>query len=251
MKQKTIAILLTVNISLGFILSIPSKNINAMTLNNNTSTGYETGISTNKSDNNIDNNILEEIENKYLKQNSDGTFYISDYAYNEFDRDIIDGLKSGMNGINDYIKQGKLKFDIIKKNEEIEVVNTYQSKNINNRIQPRAAATISRIVSSYNYCSNYKWYWWGYKTDVNATGSALLRNNFTADAAVVGGGATLVSVLCPPAAPIMGTLGFIGATKYAYVILECSNGADNGKGVQVTGWGKPSAGAVFAVRAYY
>lgn len=246
MKQKKIiSILLTSTLALGIIISVPSQKTNAATLDDN-----KKELASSES-NSVDSNIIEEIQNKYLKQNSDGTFYILDDAYNEFDKDIIESLKSGMNEINDYIKDGKLKFDILKENKETEVINTYQSNNIANKRQTRAAATIARIVSSYNYCSNYRWYWWGYKTDVNARGSALLRNNFTADGLVVGGGATLASVLCPPAAPLIGTLGFIGSTKYAYVVMECANGADNGEGVQVTGWGKPSSGAVFAVKAYY
>lgn len=241
MKQKLISSLLTITISFGFIIFSKSNHVNAETLNNKP----------NLSENKADNSIIKNIENQYLKQNSDGTFYILDSAYNEFEKDIIYSLKTGMNEINDYIKKGKLKFEIIEKNKNIEIINTYQSNDIQNKIYFKAAITISKIVSSYDYCSNYEWYWWGYKADVNATGSALLRNNFAADLAVVGGSATLASVLCPPAAPIIGTLGFIGATRYAYVIMECSNGADNGKGVQVTGWGKPSAGAVFAVKAYY
>ena len=81
-----------------------------------------------------------------------------------------------MEGINDYILSGKLKFKIIEKDNNNEIINTYQSENINNKRQPRAALTFGKIVSNYEYCSNYQWYWWGYKTNVNAKGSALLRN---------------------------------------------------------------------------
>lgn len=244
MKQKLISFILISSVSTSILLS-PSISVKASTLDNNKRNIEETKLS---SPNNV--NIIETIENNYLKQNSDGTFYILNDAYNKFDKEIINDLKNGMNGINEYIRNGNLKFKISNENNETKVINTYE-KMENSTIQSRAAITIGKIVSNYNYCSNYKWYWWGYKTNVNARGSALLRNNFVADMAVVGGGATLLSVLCPPAAAVIGGLGFIGAVRYADVILQCSNGADSGKGVQVTGWGKPSAGGVFGVKAYY
>lgn len=187
--------------------------------------------------------IIKEIENKYLTQNEDGTFSISDLAYNEFDKDVIDFIKEGSNEINSYIKANVLEFKV----QNDEIVNTYA--NLENVANEKGMRDYGNILSSYTYCSNYQWFWWGYKTNVNVTGAKLLRNTLMKDMAQFGGLCGIATALNPAAGVIVAIAGAIGGITFSDGIYHCANGIDSGRGVQATGWGKPATGLLMGIKA--
>lgn len=189
--------------------------------------------------------VIKGIEEKYLIQNPDGTFTIDNLAYNEYDNDLVDFIKDGSDQINSLIEQDALKFKV----ENNEIVNTYQ--NLEDVPRTRSWSEYGNIVSSYSYCSNYQWYWWGYKTNVNKKGTQLINNLFKRDAAIFGGLAGLAATINPAAGAVVAIAGFIGGVTYVDAIANCDNGITTGKGVRVTGWGKPSTGCIMGVQARY
>lgn len=196
-------------------------------------------------------NILSEIENNYLYQNEDGTFYISDEAYLKFDKEIIEQVKSGMDDINEYIKEDALKFELQRKTKETIVVNTYEDTSKMVGIESRKLANYGPVLSSYTYCGNYTWYWWGYKTTVNPIGCDIMIGKLKTDMAVVGGATVAWIGLAPAAAAVIGSLGFIGSVRYYDLINEYETGIKTKKGTRTTGWGKPSSGNLIAAYALY
>lgn len=121
--------------------------------------------------------IIKEIEEKYLIQNPDWTFTIDNLAYN----DVVIFIKDRYDQINSFIEQDVLKFKV----ENNEIVNTYQ--NLEDVPRTRSWSEYGNIVSSYSYCSNYQWYWWGYKTNLNKKGTQLINNLFKRDDTIFGG----------------------------------------------------------------
>lgn len=59
--------------------------------------------------------VLKIIENNYLKQNVDGTFYIEDIAKNAIDPEIVEFVTDGMEQMNNLIKSNQLEFKMTKK----------------------------------------------------------------------------------------------------------------------------------------
>lgn len=189
--------------------------------------------------------MLKEIESKYLIQNSDGTFSLKDSVYKKFDSTTIDNLKSSMNNINNLILKGELQFDIVKSGSSQKVVNTKADIDAMKKDAHRPSLAGSGVLASYDYCSNYEWYWYGFDCDVNSAGCQLLYDDFEGLAAVYGVGtliATAEGVGLPFAALSVMTVG-----KCMY---QAKLGIDDGNGARAYCLGSPSSCAVWQVWSY-
>lgn len=194
---------------------------------------------------------IEEIEQKFLRQNVDGTFYILSEAYNVVDSTTIDFIKSNMEEVNTLIRSKTLEFKISDTNgeAEVEVVKDNSDTTPQRRVK-RSSSSVGKILSNYTYCSNYKWFWWGYKTRLNKDGCQLLQNELELEALIVGSGTTACGFI-----PIVGAAAaaaaLVGeAIVYGSAIKECQNGQVTGK-ADVIGMGKPSSGKIWDVTAVY
>ncbi|WP_326512267.1 hypothetical protein [Clostridium intestinale] len=204
----------------------------------------------------VGKNAIDIIEQNYLKQNENGTFYILDEAYDVIDAEAVDFLKSKMAEINTLILSNTIKFEVKNANGQVDVkvIEDNSSRTLNNGIQKsfaRASATSNgSILSNYSYCSNYTWYWWGYNTIVNKDGCAMLKNNLTAELAAQGAGAALIGFIPFVGAANAAALMFGAAITYLPAINQLENAQTTGR-ARVVGLGAPSSGQIWDVEAIY
>lgn len=247
MNKKIISGSLALILGVGTFSFASQENVYANELHNSNVKYYSSNL------NNVDFNegivnVLEDIENNYAIQNSDGTFSLSSEVYKKYDTEIVDYFKSCMNDINDYISKGKLSFELRKINNVNRVVNTkvnMTDSDLNGNINLRGmVGDVGKIVSNYSYCSNYEWHIWGFRADVNKTGSQLLVNEYTYLGALYGATFGIVSAI-PGVGAIAAAAGVtVGVVTFGWLIKQASNGVAKGK-CRVTGMGKPIAGDVF------
>lgn len=241
-RKKIISLCLSVTLVAGTITFSPNESkVYAAELDNVEKVSYSNNIVESSND------IINVIENNYLHQKDDGTFYISDEAYKVIDKETLDFFKNQMLEINSLILDKQLKFEIEETNSGVEIKNT-----INNFEESKETRSVAagRILSSYTYCSNYEWYWWGYKTRVNATGSQYLLNYMELEAAVYGSLCGLAAVI--PGASVGAAVAIVGGTiTYGAAIVELKNGVNSGNGVSLTGFGKPSNGHPIKISAIF
>lgn len=241
-NKKIISLVLTGTLTAGILTLTPNteKTVFASELNK---VNFEEKINSKDFE-----EIIKEIENNYLFQKDDGTFYISNLAYEKIDNEILNFLVENMEEINELILTNQLEFKIEKNNEEKQVINTLENFTENTKVRSSGAG---RILSSYSYCSNYQWYWWGYKTNVNKSGTAYLQNYAEADALIFGSACGLAATI-PGGGPLIAALAAVGGTiTYATAIREMKNGILSGKGVRAVGVGNPSSGYLLKVNARY
>lgn len=193
---------------------------------------------------------ISNIEQKYIIQNNDGTFSLSKAIYSEYDKEVVSFLEKNMSEINEYITSGDLKFKIFNENGHKVIKNTFNNLTENkitneSSILKSKTSGVGRIVSDYKYCSGYEWHAWGYRTNVSKKGSELLKNEYTYILSVAGGMVTLATICGGGAAAA--AVGLFAGLTIGEAVKECAQGVSRGKGVKVTGLGKPSTGAVITV----
>ena len=233
-------------ISLGLSVTLFLGTLNFVS---NTKPVYASELNNTSIPNNNENSdsILKKIEENYLYQREDGTFYISDDAYNVIDNDTIDFFKDQINEINSLILDNQLEFKIEKMDKGTNVKNI--KADVEESIMTRSVDS-GNILSSYTYCSDYEWHWWGYSTTVNKQGSEYLLNYVEREAAVYGALCGLAAVI--PGGAIGAAVAAVGGTiTYGTAIAEFKNGIVSEKGVRATGVGKPSNGNLIKVSAIY
>lgn len=94
------------------------------------------------------------MEDKYLHQNSDGTFSIKEIAMDEIGKELFYELKNAMEQVNQLISKNALQFY---ENGKIKQINDNIINDI--FIENRISNGYGEILSNYGYCSNYEWYW--------------------------------------------------------------------------------------------
>ena len=200
---------------------------------------YEKTLTIEKENKEIDlDSIIKDIENNYLRQNSNGTFYILDTVYEKIDADVVNFLKGEMKTVN----------------SETEVINTATNVDVSDlatNANSKGSATTGNILSNYSYCSNYVWYWWGYTTNVNKKGTELLLNQLEYESLVYGAGCGLAALIPGGGAIAAAIAAFGGTITYGTAIKNCKNGIVSGKGVKVVGVGKPSSGNILKLSTRY
>lgn len=184
------------------------------------------------------------VEKNYLSQNPNGTFSIKDSAINEIGEDLFYELTDGMEQVNQLISNKALQFY---ENGKIKKINN----NIKESITPRyrASDAYGKILSSYKYCSNYNWYWWGFKTNVNKAGCSILSseiNKTIAYVATVSGGIAFLPGLKIPSA-----IGAGGITYWLVSLKTEFEKGTNARGATVTALGKPSNPQITDVTTRY
>lgn len=239
-KKKIISLFLVTSLIVGSITFLPETNkVYASELDNAEVMSVESS-----------GNIINIIENNYLNQKSDGTFYISDDAYKVIDVEILDFFKEQMSGINDLILDKQLEFEIKETKNGVEVKNTVSNIEESKRTRSTRSVSAGKILSNYSYCSDYEWYWWGYKTRVNAKGCEYLLNYTEAEAAVYGSLCGLAAVI--PGGAVGAAVAAVGGTiTYGSAIAALKNGISSENGVWATGFGKPSNGNLIKVSAIF
>lgn len=248
-NKKIISMILLASVTGTTLVALPTDSAYANEIS------YEKTITTEKENKEIDlDSIIKDIENNYLRQNSNGTFYILDAAYEKIDADVINFLKGNMNEINSLIISDQLEFEMKTVNSETEIINTANNIDISNlatNTNSKGNATTGKILSNYSYCSNYVWYWWGYTTNVNKKGTELLLNQLEYEALVYGAGCGLAALIPGGGAIAAAIAAFGGTITYGTAIKNCKNGIVTGKGVKVVGVGKPSSGNVLKLSTIY
>lgn len=241
-RKKIISLCLSVSLIVGTITFSPNTTkVYAAELNNIGKITYDNNTVETSTD------IINVIENNYLNQKDDGTFYISDEAYKVIDSEVLDFFKVQMAEINDLILDKQLAFEIEETKNGVEIKNT-----VDNLDESKLSRSVSsgKILSSYTYCSNYEWHWWGYKTKVNSSGCRYLLNYTEAEAAVYGSLCGLAAVI--PGGAVGAAVAAVGGTiTYGAAIAAFKNGIDSGYGVWATGFGDPSNGHLLKVSAIF
>lgn len=150
-------------------------------------TSVQTEVQTKVQTETVNNHLnYDYIQSKYLRQAKDGTFYLDKSMKNEFSNEQIEQLEYSMNGINELIKKGVLKFEVqLAKDGNIKsitnTVNNYEEYSKNNKEK-----AYGRVLGSYDYCYNYVFSWWGYTTHVNPAGSNRMKAWLEVDIAKTG-----------------------------------------------------------------
>lgn len=188
------------------------------------------------------NDAITIIEDKYLIQNDNGTFSIDEAAKSIIGDKLFSELESGMNQVNVLIENDVLEFD---KNRQA----TKFDQEKQNLISPRATDAYSEVLSSYKYCSNYQWYWWGFETNVNPDGSAHLAKEVIKTIAMVAAGGASIGWIPGFAIPV----GIVGAALEAWLVtihVEFDKGS-GARGTAVTALGAPSAPQITDANTLY
>lgn len=253
--MKKICIALALSVASTIVPVFNTTNVYAA--NNTGGNNIETVVK-----NELDIEDFNYIQNNYLCQAIDGTFYLDNSISNEYSNEQIDSIKMAMSGINNLIEQGVLEFELsqAKNSSLVKVTNTvnkfeeYQ-KEIQNAYDNSKIGNFGKTLGSYTYCSNYTFSWWGYTTRVNALGSTLLRDELQALASMTGGVTTtigLATLMIKACGPVWGTIitsavKVVGTIPYGIAIKNFNYGITSGRGTQVTGVSNPSDGVFFKV----
>lgn len=156
-------------------------------------------------------------------------------------------IKEGSSQINEYIKNGDIQF-----NNDNKV--SYVNKEIEeNSIMTRGANDgYTAVLSSYTYCSNYVWHWYGFDTDVNVKGSELLANEISNTQKIVAATGASVGVVSGGALAVPSVI--VGGAVEVWLEglkTSCLNGVTTEKGVYVEAWGAPSSAQIYDITTYY
>lgn len=199
---------------------------------------------------------LKEIEEKYLIQNSNGTFSLKDSIHNEYDINTVNFLKNNMSTINNLILEGHLKFETQKTDSSIEIVNTKadndaikaenNTKHMINSKMLKSAYKLPINVFTDEYCDNFVWHWYGFECDVNVTGTKILKDQFQRMGEIFGFGTLVVTAMGGPLGLGLGlfTLMTIGDSLY-----QCNVAIDSNNGVHASCFGSPSSASIAGVQS--
>lgn len=213
--------------------------------------------------NNNYNEVMNKIQQKYLIQNSNGTFRINPVAYSIFPKTIMNKIVQGMNFTNQEILNGNLDLKLVKNSSGINVIKTIKSntkaivKNLDATINtvssntPKGSMNLFMSNSQFysNYCYNFHFNWSGFYCAVDTTGCYLLANQMEDIAELYGGSAGVAGVTGNIA--IAGGLAAVGI--YYQVITNALNtGAEDGNGATIDVWGgTESSSVIYGASANY
>jgi len=237
-KFKILTLLLSTVMLSGMIIP---QNVHAQTMDPQTYSINDFNADLVEEDN------LNLIQEKYLNQHSDGTFYISDDAYKTIDSDILTIAKKNMDSINSHILNGDLEFEIIKNNNSTEVINTVD--NLSYKLKNAIQLYSTGHFYNYTYCSNFNFSWYGFTADMNAAGTKLLKNYLVLSSGTTAATATIAS-LVPGGQALAVALGVFTMT-ISTGIYQCENGIDTGKGVTIKAFGAPEDATTYSINARY
>ncbi|SUY45401.1 Uncharacterised protein [Clostridium putrefaciens] len=182
------------------------------------------------------NEVIKIIENKYLEQNEDGTLKIKKTASDEVGKESLDLIYEQIDFVNKKITNKELEFKFTNTADGVKVETTKEDVAIRN------ARAIGSNIFNHDRCT-FSWYWWGFYANVDQTGSAKLRNEYTY-LGVQYGVAYGILALIPGGKIPAAVGGGITAISIGDSIRICSNGAlDNG--VSVGALGAPSSPRIF------
>lgn len=238
MKNKFISMLLLSVMTTSLLITSLSTAASASTFTTENTTTES--FSSKEGNPSIGKSTIKIIEEKYLIQNSDGTFSLSDDIYNEFDEELVNFVKNGMNSINSLIVAGNLNFKI---NNEKQVINTYAN---DDAITSNSSSSLQRlsasdsVFTSYDYCSNYTWYWYGFECSVNKDGTRILKTDLEEVAKIAGWGAAAYTALVGPHGLAIGLYTIMTLGECIY---QCELGLARW-GVYACCLGAPSSAAI-------
>lgn len=227
--KKTIAIFLVSIFTFSFFSSVTTS---ASTLNTTAITNKYT---------------LKYIENMFLEQNTDGTFYFTDGIKTILNKDLLKILENNLSNINNHILNNDLQFKIVKKNNQKEVINTVD--NLSEKLKRQALKLRSTgHIFNYTYGSNFKFSWYGFTVDLNKKGSEQLRNYLTIGASATGT-STGIAALNPIGYPIAAAMGLVTLT-IGVGIYQCEIGITSGNGTTVKALGAPSDATIYSIKGH-
>lgn len=207
-----------------------------------------------KSNNNY-NEVMNEIQQNYLIQNSNGTFKINPIAYSIFPKTVMNKIVQGMNFTNQEILNGNLDLKLVKNSSGIKVVKTIKANieaiaknldaniNIANSNTPKGAIDLFMSNSQFysNYCYNFHFNWSGFYCAVNTTGCYLLANQMEDVAEIYGGSAGVAGI--SGNIEIAGGLAAVGI-YYQTITNALNTGAEDGSGATIDVWGGTETSSV-------
>lgn len=188
------------------------------------------------------NEAIKIIEANYLHLQKDGTFSIDLRAKEVIPKEILNSLESGMNEINNEIKEKKL---IVSHNSKgNNVVSIAMEITTKNSIQPNVyAATTSPVVN------NYKFFWWGYIANANTVATNILINNLEFLIGVCGAEGAVGAYFTVGASVVIA----IATGIFAYdLVRQAKNAlAITPNGSTFYAYGSPSCGQLYKVTRLY
>lgn len=184
------------------------------------------------------NKVIKIIENKYLEQKSDGTLKIKNTASDEIGKEALDLIYEQIDFVNKKITNKELEFKFTNNADGVKVETTKQN------IVSRNKRAIGTNIFNHDLCS-FSWYWWGFYANVDQTGSAKLRNEYTYIGVKYGVAYGIMALI--PGGKIPAAVGSgITVITIGDAIRICSNGATD-NGLSVGALGSPSNPSIFHI----
>lgn len=174
------------------------------------------------------------IEQKYLVRNKDGTFSMKKNADKHIDSETLESITTGMNQINQMIKNG----DLVSQ-EDLTVKQTSQYKGAfsNNKGSIMTMTTVADL-------GNVVWHWYGFDVWCNSGQSAIMAKILRACAADIKYASGAGAVVGYAASGVYGLTIALGTGFSVYNFTkgaeQCQLGAESGNGSVVYFLGKPT-----------
>ena len=182
------------------------------------------------------NKAIKIIENKYLKQNADGTLKIKATASNEIGKDSLNLIYKQVNFVNEKIRNDELKFKFINTSNGVKV------KTIKQNVIDESSRNIGSNIFNNRLCT-FDWHWWGFYANVNKIGTQKLENEYIQMAKKYGVIYGILAFVPGGKIPVAVSAAITELT-IGDAILICKNGKiDNG--VSVGALGDPSSPGIF------
>lgn len=199
-------------------------------------------ISIAERENSIDiQKYIQVAEDKYLKLNEQGEFYLLPTSSEEIPEEVLNNFKDSVNFINKNLSNGNLKLEENLSRSKINYEISIQNEKILNEINNSKF----RATQFYNrYATKYKFFWWGFAAWITSNGTSQVISVLNDAIAIFGASFSAGCALGNPAVIGLSVAGGVPLLN----LRSQANSAKNYTGSSITySYGSPNSPMLYKV----